>query len=222
MTADVAVVSAIYDAYDTLKPVLPQDGVNVDWVLVTDDISVRDGAMGWRVVYEPRPDVHPNRAAKRPKFLPWEYTDASASVWIDASFRVVSPVFVTEAMALADPIAQFDHPWRDCLYAETDECLAIAKYKYPPGLMADQAQRYRDAGHPEHWGLWATGVIARQHNDYRVKLLGTRWLEEVDQWSFQDQISHPFVLREAGLRPTLFPGSHLANGWVAYEGSERH
>lgn len=222
MTYDAAVITAIYDAYDTLKPVLPQDGLNVDWVLVTDDPSFRGGALGWRAVYEPRPGVHPNRAAKRPKFLPWEYTDAPVSVWVDASFRVVSPSFATEALAMADPIAQFGHPWRDCLFDEVTECIAIAKYKYPPGTLAGQAQRYRDAGHPEHWGLWATGVIARRHDDSRVKQLGHRWLEEVEQWSFQDQVSHPFVIREAGLRPTLFPGSHLANGWVAYEGSDRH
>lgn len=218
----ITIISAIYDSYDTLKPVLPQSGANVDWVLVTDDATLRGGALGWNVVYRPRPDVHPNRAAKHPKFLPWEYTDAPASVWVDASFRVVSDRFAVDAVALADPIAQFTHPWRDCLYDETAECIAIAKHKYRPGLLADQAAAYRSAGHPEHWGLWATGVIARQHGDPRVKQLGQRWLEEVERWSFQDQVSHPFVVRECGLRPTSFPGQHLANGWVAYEGSGRH
>ena len=30
--AEVAVITALYGAYDTLKPVLPQNGVDVDWV----------------------------------------------------------------------------------------------------------------------------------------------------------------------------------------------
>lgn len=220
----IAVLTAVYDQYDDLKPALPQTGADVDWVFVTDDPALQGEKelRGWRVVYEPRPGVHPNRAAKRPKFLPWEYTNAPASVWVDASFRIVSEAFAVDALKHADPIAQFTHPWRDCLYDETAECIAIARHKYPPGLLARQAASYRQAGHPEHWGLWATGVIARQHDDARVKQLGQRWLEEVEQWSFQDQVSHPYVVREAGLRPTPFPGTHLANPWLAYEGSGRH
>jgi hypothetical protein len=216
-------VSAIYDRYDTLKPALPQAGVDVDWVFVTDDADLKNetSVQGWRVVYEPRPGVHPNRAAKRPKFLPWEYTDAPRSVWVDGAFRIVSDRFAAEALQHADPIAQFVHPWRDCLYDEAAVCIAIAKYKYPLGLMAQQAEAYRQAGHPAHWGLWATGVIARQHTD-AVRDLGHRWLAETDTRTFQDQISHPFVLREVGLRPAPLPGDHLTNAWLVHEGSGRH
>ena len=220
---DAAVITAIYDGYDTLKPVLSQAGLNVDWVLVTDDPYMVDvgESLGWRVALKPRPGVHPNRAAKRPKFLPWEYTDAHESVWVDGSFRVLSADFVREALRHADPIAQFRHPWRDCLYAEARTVSAIRKYESQIGIAEKQSAAYADAQHPEHWGLWATGVIARRHVPGVVRL-GERWLEEVERWTFQDQISQPFVLREMGLRPAEFPGSHLANGWMQYEGSGRH
>ena len=219
--SDVAVISAVYDHYDDLKEVLPQDGVTVDWVFVTDDpvIGAKEMFQGWRVVYEPRPDVHPNRAAKHPKYRPWEYSDAPASIWVDASFRIVSQRFAVDAVAHADPIAQFVHPWRDCLFAEAKESAGLAKYAGEPTL--EQAESYRAAGHPEGWGLWATGVIARQHTG-AVRKMGWLWLAETYRWSFQDQISQPFALRENGLRPTAFPGSHLATPWLAYEGSGRH
>lgn len=217
--ADVAIITAVYDQYDVLKPTLAQQNVDVDWVYVTD--VVPDDSLGWRVVYEPQPSVHPNRAAKRPKFLPWLYTDAPASVWVDGSFRIISDRFAVEALSHANPIAQFKHPWRDCLYAEAIESAAIAKYETQIGLAEKQAAAYRSVGHPEHWGLWATGVIARHHTE-QIKQFGHHWLEEVDQWTFQDQISHPFSLRESGLRPAEFPGMHLANGWLQYEGSARH
>lgn len=218
---DVAIVSAVYDGYDTLKPTWPQAGVDVEWICVTDDPKQLDpeAAEGWRIVCEPRVGVHPNRAAKGPKFRPWEYTSAPASVWVDASFRVVSERFAAEALAYADPIAQFVHPWRDCLYDEAIESLAKEKYWGQP--IAEQAAYYRAQGHPEGWGLWACGVIARKHTD-AVRRLGAAWAYEVDMWSFQDQISQPYVLRQVGLRPTGFPGQHLANGWLAYEGSVRH
>jgi hypothetical protein len=219
--SDIALITAIYDSYDELKPTLSQKGVSVDWVLVTDDEALQDKptARGWRVVYEPRPGVHPNRAAKHPKYEPWKYTGADRSVWVDASFRIVSEAFAAEALSYADPIAQFAHPWRDCLYAEAKESAGLAKYAGEPVL--EQADHYSIQGHPENWGLWATGVIARQHTD-AVRELGARWLAETYEWSFQDQISQPYALRETGLRPAVFPGNHLATPWLAYEGSARH
>lgn len=215
----VAIISAVYDSYDVLKPVLPQTGVDVDWVFVTDALPSGVPDLGWRVIYQPRLGVHPNRAAKAPKYRPWEYTDAEASIWVDASFRVVSEAFAVEALAYADPIAQFVHPWRECLFAEAEESAGLPKYAGEPSL--EQAAHYAERGHPENWGLWATGVIARRHTD-AVRELGARWAFETEMWSFQDQISQPFALREAGLRPSALPGSHLATPWLAYEGSARH
>lgn len=215
----IAILTAIYDQYDELKPVLPQAGVDVEWIVVTDSVPPAERSEGWTIVHEPRPGVHPNRAAKHPKYEPWKYTDAEASVWVDASFRILSDRFAVEALAHADPIAQFAHPWRDCLYAEAKESAALAKYGGEPTL--EQADHYRAAGHPEHWGLWATGVIARHHTD-QVRDLGKRWLEETYQWSFQDQISQPYALREVGLRPASLPGTHMATPWLRYEGSARH
>jgi len=217
MPADIAIVTACYDAYDTVKPVLAQAGVEVEWVFVTDTKPA--DAKGWRVVVEPRPDVPPVRAAKRPKFEPWRYTDAAASIWVDASYRITSPDFAAEALAIADPIAQFVHPWRDCLYAEAAEVARLGMD--PDGVAAWQVERYREAGHPEGWGLWASGVIARKHTA-AVKRMGAAWAREVDAGSARDQVSQPYVLRKAKLRPTALPGTHLANAWLKYEGSGRH
>lgn len=218
---DAAVITAIYDGYDQLKPTLPQKGLNIDWVFVTDDpvMIPRGEQLGWRTLFRPLPHTHPNRAAKQPKLFPWEYTTADRSVWVDGSFRILSETFVEEALTYADPIGQFSHPWRNCLFEEAQECIAIPKYE--PAILRAQSQTYRNGGHPEHWGLWATGVIARKHTA-SVELLGEQWFAQINSWSYQDQVSQPYVLRNVGLRPTEFPGLHLANGWVAYEGSDRH
>jgi hypothetical protein len=215
MAADVAVLTAVYGGRDVLKPVLVQDGVRVEWICVTDTPLDAVAAQGWTVVHAPRPDILPVRAAKRPKFLPWEYTDASASIWIDASFRVTSADFATEVLEYATPIAQFVHPWRDCLYQETAEIAALGMD--PDGMAAWQTVRYREAGHPDGWGLWASGVIARRHTA-AVKRMGAAWSREVEAGSARDQVSEPFVLRQAKLKPVALPGTHLANAWLAYEG----
>jgi hypothetical protein len=220
---DAAVVQALYGGYDTLKPVMPQEGLDVDWVLVTDDASLRGSSLGWRVVHLPRPGVHPNRAAKAPKLFPWEYTDASSSVWLDASFRVTSPDFVSGALActsVSDPVAQFVHPWRDCVFTEAEESAKLAKYAGED--FGPQVKDARELGHPDHWGLWATGVITRRHDDDRVFDLGNDWSDLIDRFTFQDQVSQPVALRSSVLRPAPLPGTHFANPWLSYEGSERH
>ena len=216
MTA-VAVITAIYDGFDTLKPTLPQDGMDVDWVLVTDQVP--DDPLGWRVVHDPDPGMWPSRAAKEPKFRPWEYTSAPASVYLDASFRITSPRFAAEALALADPVAQFAHPWRDCIYQEAEVSIHLPKYDGQP--VTEQATCYRGAGHPPNWGLWASGMIARHHTP-EIMALGAAWTRETDAWTLQCQISEPYVLRNLDLRPTALPGDHLVNPWLVYEGSARH
>lgn len=219
MTADVAIISAVYDSYDTVKPVLRQSGLDVEWILVTDTVPDADAAAGWTVVHEPKPGLPPVRAAKAPKLEPWKYTDAPASIWVDASYRITSPTFALAVLELADPIAQFVHPWRDCLYAEAAEVARLGMD--PDGVAAWQAAQYRKAKHPEHWGLWASGVIVRQHTP-AVKRMGALWAKEVEAGSSRDQVAQPFVLRKSRLRPTALPGSHLGNQWLSYEGSGRH
>lgn len=214
---EAAILTAIYDNYDTVKIPTGQLGVEIDWVIVTDNPDL--AAPGWRVVMEPRSGVHPNRAAKHPKMEPWKYTDAEQSVWVDASFQITSSTFVLDVLSEANPIAQFAHPWRDCVYAEAEESVKLPKYKGQPCLR--QVARYRERGFPASWGLWATGVIARKHTA-EVKNFGEHWLYECYNYSFQDQLSHPYCLWEADLRPYNLPGNHFTNPWLRYLGSGRH
>lgn len=218
----IAIVTGIYDAYDVLKPTLEQKGVDVDWVLVTD--TAHTDLLGWRSVMQPRPGVHPNVAAKLPKMKPWRYTDSQWSIWLDASFRIVSNTFAKDMLALLEreksSIMQFGHPSRDCIYSEAGISNELPKYRGLP--IDEQMAFYREHGHPERWGLWATGLIVRDHDDSRVLELGDKWLHECETRSFQDQLSQAFVLRNCNLRPTNLPGSHWDNPWVRYEASHRH
>lgn len=241
------VLTACMDEYDTLKPVMPQEGIEANWLCLTDSKRIRDEAeiyisevtgdggvyvqglqhpTGWEVIYYARgADEHPNRAAKRPKMHPGMYTGAPASVWLDASFRVVSPRFVLDTVTLAadsaDGIAQFKHPWRGCLFQEATASVELPKYADERFNITRQAQAYDAAEMPRNWGLWATGIIARIHTA-EVLNWGRVWARQIDAFSYQDQISHPYSLWRAGLRPVDLPGDHFHNPWLAYEGSARH
>lgn len=213
------ILTAIYNDYDLLKFTKDQS-IETNWVCVTDNPSWPVNYNGWNIVYEPRNHIHPNRAAKTPKMLPWLYSWTESSIWIDASFRVISSTFAEESLNCANPIAQFKHPWRDCAYAEAEESLLLTK-KYGGEPIQKQIEHLREMDHPENWGLWAAGVIARKHTP-EIMRMGFDWLKEVYEFSYQDQISHPDVCRRNGLCPANFPGSYFTGPWVSYEGSGRH
>jgi len=216
----VAIITAIYDDYDTLKPFPGQEGVECAHICVTDKMQAE--AHGWQIVVEPRPFMHPNIAAKRPKTKPWNYTAAEVTIWLDASFAITSPHFARDMASLvrnSSPIAQFKHPWRDCVYDEAEASKALAKYQ---GLPIDQQMDwYRNQGHVAHWGLWATGIIVRSR-DSLVAQHGEQWLLHCQEWGFQDQLSEAPLLNRFGLRAAEIPGTHLANEWLQYQGSGRH
>jgi len=216
----IAILTAIYDSYDTLKPTLEQD-TDVEWICVTDNGRLIPKSNGWNVVYESRKHLHPNRAAKTPKCLPWLYTDASSSIWIDASYQVVSPTFAEDVLSYADPIAQFSHPWRNCAYAEAEESLRLPKYQDEYGRIHSQVQELHRREHPYDWGLWATGVIARHHCK-DIMQFGFDWLYNIYEYSYQDQLSHPDSIRRNISNIEDLPGTHLSNEWLLYQGSGRH
>ena len=202
----IAAVCAIYGGYDLIPPV--PEGVD-DAVLITDT-PVRSG---WRNVVEPSGE-HPRMAAKRPRCRPDLYTDCDASLWIDGSVHVLDDRFVRlvrERLSQHD-IVLWDHPEdRDCFLQEAQHCHDWPKYR--DGPLLEQAQHYLDEGMPEHFGLWATGSIARRHTD-RMRALGDAWLDEMKRWTIQDQVSLPYLLWRDGIVPGTFGIDQLDNDMV--------
>lgn len=219
------IISAIYDRYEDLKPICPQVGYQVEWVMVTDDPGLADdpNAEGWRVVVERAPGVHPNRAAKRPKMLPWEYTSTPASVWIDGAYLVTSPTFAVDLLtaAFVTGIAQFRHPWRDCAFEEALESCRLPRYQEERDDIRRQVALNRERGLPFRWGLWATGCIARHHWG-EVRQFGEAWHRYITDYTYQDQVSESLALWENGMRPRDLAGNHLTNAWLEHRQSTRH
>lgn len=156
---------------------------------------------------------HPRIVAKEPKLRPWRYADDEVGpwIWLDASFQIVSPTFVEEVVAGADLIAQWEHPDRCCVFAEAEFSASLPKYRNVS--VVEQANHYRQAGHPARWGLWAAGLIVyREPVDYLADL----WWAEINRWGPQDQISQPVALRAAGMRPRALPYGLRSNPWLIH------
>lgn len=213
----VAVISSVYGGYDERSAPPAQTVADVEWICVTD---VEREIPGWSVVVEPRPDMHPRLAAKVAKCLPWDYTDADITVWVDGACQFLDGETLERLIAGADGtvLSQFVHPWRSCIYDEVNASTGMPKYEGRP--MAEQVEHYRKLGHPAGWGLWATGLIVRiSHRGGQRDFLmdfGRRWLAEQVRWTYQDQLSEAVVLRLLGERPHELPGSLHDNGMVAW------
>lgn len=193
----VAVISSVYGDYDA--PVdLPVQDRPYEAILVTD--HHHDGLTGWQQVIEPRHHLHPRMAAKVAKCRPDIYTDATITIWIDASFAILRSDFVSWCVQQIGvyPIGQIRHPDRQHIMAEAHVSAQMTKYQGQ--AVKEQAAEYLRRGYPDGWGLWATGLIVRR-NTSQTREFGGMWLMEQLLWTYQDQISEPPMLHLAGLKP---------------------
>jgi hypothetical protein len=194
----VAVVSSIYGGFDEPSAPVEQD-VPCEWVLVSDR---EYDCHPWKTVVEPRPQLHPRLAAKVAKARPDWYAEADVYIWADGNVIVTRPDFVSWCLSCLGPapLAQHHNPARRELLDEVNTAANMPKYQ---GLdLEGQARSYLAEGMPAGFGVWWTGLIVRTKT---CPDFGTPWLAEQARWTYEDQISQPYVLWKLGLRPAAMP-----------------
>lgn len=209
---EVALYSALYGAYEYVKP-LPAD-LGCRAILYTDEADIV--APGWevRVVTDHlSADMIGKAQAADPKatagMLRHKYwkchpaeavPDADVTLWVDASILIRADRYAERCLeALGDDDwCAVRHPYRTCIYPEAAFSATLARYD--ADAVNRQAAAYRDMGHPEHWGLIATGANVRRHTDSTIEV-GEHWWWEIVSRSHQDQLSLPFLFRLQDTRP---------------------
>ena len=205
------VYTAIFGDYDQLHQPAPQDE-QCDFICFTDrKTSSRVGA--WRVIHvKADHQIRPQILARRFKILNHrifpdgrlaaQYARFSLrrrvdlSIWIDASIRIKSASFVRDMRGKLNDgdWAMFVHPDRDCIYEEARLCVTLVKCRDLPIL--PQVEAYRSTV-PPHSGLYACGVVVRREPSVeRLNRVHELWWEENLKWTYRDQLSLPFVLRQ--------------------------
>lgn len=213
----VALITACYGAYDPVRPLPEWHGFD-DAICVTDDPSIV--GEGWRVHVEPR-DEHPRLAAKRPKMMPWLFTDCDAAVWLDASFEITSRDFrwwVDKHLSFADFIV-WRHPEGRIDFAD-EAAVCMDWPKYADYDMRGQVKSYLADGMPRGWGLFACGTIGYNFTP-KVKRLASRWYDENVKWSIQDQVSLPYLLWDSGMPFGQWGANEYDNPYVRLRWDER-
>jgi hypothetical protein len=191
----ITVITSIMGGYDSVPAVPP--GFE-EAILVSDRPVVSD----WTNIV--MSSSLPSRlAAKAPKFRPDKFTDASSSVWIDATLEDDNGwLYEASRKALeTSDFCLFSHPDRDNVSEEVEVSKNMKKYASYP--LQEQLNTYKEQGFRDDIGLFACGVLARKHSPKNQEF-GNAWLFENVRWSIQDQISFPYLVWQQSLEISLF------------------
>lgn len=200
----VILYTAVYGGYETPKPV-PK--VDYPCLFYTDNERTAKAAeaQGWDVRHVNHGIttinkgeigiVAPMLAHKWWKCRPdLALPPTEFSIWMDGSMEIAVEGYVERCLeALGeDDLSFMPHPERRCVFTEASYSAALV-WRYSAEALTRQATSYR-AFHPDNLGLVATGNIVRRHTP-QVISLGKDWWTECLNWSHQDQISIPVLLR---------------------------
>lgn len=211
MPKRIAVYTSVYGGYDWLKsqPKIP----GVDYVCFTDNADLRGDP--WRIVVRPPPRYeHPRLSAKYFKMLSHRVLrEYRYTVWIDGSVTIRDQGFPEALLSYAEDsgFALFRHPDRSCIYDEAEYSIAMPKYRGQS--INEQVSYYESQGYPRKNGLFAGGLLARDSSRRRVRRLCRHWLRENVRWTYQDQLSLPYVFWKHGFTPGVFPHNLWDNPW---------
>lgn len=190
-----AVITAIFGGYDNIPPI-PK---GFDEAILVSDVPIKSE---WSNIVIST-SLQPRLASKIPKFRPDLFTDLDASVWVDASMRDPSDWLSTKCRQLLidNSFILFRHPERDSVADEIRASKIIAKYDGQP--FDKQMQNYESMGFADDVGLWACGVIARNHTPEN-EAFGDSWFLHNALWSIQDQLSFPYLVWRNKLKVKSF------------------
>lgn len=120
------------------------------------------------------------------------------SVYVDCKRNAV--IDFDWLLTFMEPQSDFltrQHRQRNCIYDEGMAC--IAKRKDNKDVILKQLDFYRSENYPTHNGLLYSFMILRRHTK-RLKEFSRLWWEQLERYSFRDQISLPYVAWKHGMK----------------------
>lgn len=218
----VAIVTANYGSYDT-----PKNHSNVlnshlvDWYYFTDNSKLKNSLDSkWKVITKsyhliknksnypnslPNSNKHTHNIMSEKFYkvcthrIP-ELDNYDYWIWIDGSVYLRDG-FVDEILKLinsGNKLINFAHSERDNI---TDEFnLSIQMDKYANQDLLYQYRTYMDSGFEDDQGLYENTIMVKANDPSINKIFDDWWLHNL-MFSYQDQISWPYVLWLNGTKP---------------------
>ena len=202
--AKVVLYTAIIGSYDQL---LIPEYICDDWdyVCFTDQDILSDS-----VFQISKPEYIATDNCRTSRFIKTQphlyFKGYEYSIWVDASILIRSNHISHTLNFCHDNNINFmasKHPWRNCIYDEALECERANKDN--KNIMRKQIKKYELEGMAKHFGLLATGIIIRQHNNEKMIKLGTEWWNEIKTGSKRDQLSIMYLLWKKNIAYRTLP-----------------
>lgn len=120
------------------------------------------------------------------------FKDFDVVVWIDANTSINDKLYKYIEENADNRITFKNHPNRNCIYDEIDECIKVGKEKREVG--ENIKKRYKSEGYPKHNGLYETNIIISHPRNDSVAKLFDAWWKQVREYSHRDQFSLNYVI----------------------------
>lgn len=136
------------------------------------------------------------RESRIPKIMYQKYlTEYDISFYMDSKFSIPNN-FNSFIDSISEKIEKNDiitmtHPKRKCIFEEGKYCQLKKLDKYD--VIQKQMDQYKAEGMPCDMGLWATGIMIRNHNKPLEKMMSD-WNSEVMNKSRRDLLSFSYSL----------------------------
>lgn len=223
----IAVITSIYGDYDDLidiENVIDRD--KLDWYCFTD--KEKNHSEGWKVILDPYhlTNTEENDELKEYKnffsnieddqkilnMMSAKYyktqshhidllKDYDYYIWIDGSL-ILRDSFVKTVYDFIHKkkykLVNFKHSAREKIKDESHFSNTLQRYKEQNVL--DQYQNYIKDSFKDDQGLFENGFFIRINKNEINKLFDDWWLHNL-QYSYQDQISYPYLLWKNNIRP---------------------
>jgi hypothetical protein len=229
----IAVITAIYGNYDTLKD--PKDIINkdsVDWFCFTDDKNMKSSI--WKVINRPyhiennkeeykqyknffdnikEDRVKNMMSAKYYKIKTHEIDILKGYdyyIWVDGSM-FLRPEFINNITKLINhpyELINFKHPERSTIKDEMN--LSISMKKYENQNILGQYDAYIKEGFPDDLGLFECTIIVKKNIQRINEVFDLWWIQNL-KYSYQDQISYTYCLWKKGVKPDYVIGEKVFN-----------
>jgi hypothetical protein len=127
------------------------------------------------------------------------FADYKYSIYMDGSIQIVKPILYYREKIGKVGIAMHKHPLRNCIFEEGLRIYANRKGNLSRETVVQQMKKYLFRGMPRNYGLFACGMIVRDHSDAIGNAIMELWFDEYRNSLRRDQLSLPYILWENGI-----------------------
>ena len=217
----IAIITSIYGNYDNFKS---QDNVRgsdkVDWYCFTDNAKIK-ASEKWKIITTPYHSVinsdylqYKNyynniNSVKVKNMMSAKYYKLQSHhvgllqkydyyIWIDGSIFLRDDFIknITDLINEDYNLINFKHSVRDNI---KDELSASMYAKYDNQNLKYQYSQYIKDGFEDNVGLFENTIFIRKNVSHINALFDLWWVHNL-KYSFQDQISYPYVLWKSGIK----------------------